>query len=174
MCDPFIGEIRIFAGNYAPSGFAFCDGQSIPVSENEMLFSLFSNTYGGDGINTFNLPDFRGRLPVNMGQGTYLSPYAIGQKSGTETVTLTSAHLPAHHHTMQASLGQASSVSPSGNLLGNISVNLYDPGTASPSFKEISPLAVSNCGGGGPHSNMMPYLCLNFIVALNGIYPQRS
>ncbi len=174
MCDPFIGEIRIFAGNFAPVDFAFCDGQSMPISGNEALYSLYGVTYGGNGSTTFNLPDFRGRLPVHAGQGTGLTAYALGQQCGTEAVTLTSANLPAHNHIMMASLNPASSLSPSGNFLGDISAELYDPGVDTPNHVECSPQAVSGAGGGGAHSNMMPSLCLNFIVALNGIFPSRS
>lgn len=174
MSEPFIGEIRIFAGYYAPKDWAFCDGQTLPVSGNEALYSLFGNRYGGTAPTNFGLPDLRGRIPVHMGQGPGLSTYTLGQKAGAEKVTLTAASMPQHNHPMQASTDGPVSVSPGDHILGNVGINLYGQGTDPSSKVAIYPKSVADAGENTPHTNMMPYLCINFIVALNGIFPPRN
>jgi len=173
MSEPFVGEIRMFAGNFAPRGWAFCDGQLLAVSQNDALFSLFGTIYGGDGRTTFGLPDMRGRIPVHAGSGPGLSPRRLGAKFGSEKETLTVNQMPSHGHTpMQASTAAGVSNDAVGNLPANSpSVDLWieDQPTAN-----MSSAAVSSIGGSRSHTNLMPYLCVHFIVALFGIYPSRN
>ncbi|MGD9101677.1 MAG: tail fiber protein [Anaerolineae bacterium] len=171
MSEPFVGEIRMFAGNFAPRGWAFCDGQLLAVSQNDALFSLFGTIYGGDGRTTFGLPDLRGRIPVHQGQGPGLSNRRLGQKGGAERVTLNSNQLPAHSHPLMASSDAASATSPSGSMLGTPGFNAY--ASAAPA-DAMNASAIGNAGGGQGHSNLQPFLCINFIVALVGIYPSRN
>ena len=174
MSDPFLGEIRIFAGNYAPQNWAFCNGQLLSPAQNDALFSLLGTLYGGDGRNSFGLPDMRGRLPVHFGTGPALTPRPIGQRTGTETVTLTTDQVPSHNHSLLASNNSSTSTTLAGNVLakGLTNDNFYinDGSTA------VSLLAdsVSSSGGGQAHPNIMPYLCLNFIISLVGYYPPRN
>src|ERR1700712_5701786 len=178
MTDPFIGEIRAFGGNYAPQGWAFCDGQLIGINQNTALFSLLGTAYGGDGRTTFALPNLQGRLPLNAGDGGGLSAYAVGDSGGTESVTLTVNQMPAHRHTPQSGNSNGTKNSPGGAVWaaahsGRVQDTIYatnDPGTAQP----MSPSAISTVGGGQPHNNMPPYLVLTFIIALEGIFPQRG
>lgn len=171
MSEPFVGEIRMFAGNFAPRGWAFCDGQLLAVSQNDALFSLLGTAYGGDGRTTFGLPDCRGRIPIHAGQGPGLSSRRLGEKGGTETVTLTTNQIPAHTHgPLQAANQSSTGQQPAGQLLGDPQGNLYDSGTPVAGFNAA---AVSSVGGSQGHTNMMPYLCVNFIIALFGIYPSR-
>ncbi|MEM7132584.1 MAG: tail fiber protein [Chloroflexota bacterium] len=172
MSDPFIGEIRMFAGNYAPRGWAFCDGQLTEIVQNTTLFALFGTIHGGDGRTTFGLPDMRGRIPIHAGGGAGpgLSPYTLGSKKGSETVTLDVYELPPHNHAISASTSPGDTTSPVGKVVGHMSgSNAY--GTSSP--LGLHDDAFTNAGGGQPHSNMMPTLCINFIVALNGLFPRR-
>ena len=172
MSDPFVGEIRMFAGNFAPRGFAFCSGQLLAISQNAALFSLFGTIYGGDGESTFALPDLRGRVPVHMGTGAGLSSRPIGQKGGAESVALTAAHLPAHRHTIQASSVAAPESRPGGNVLAaDTPVDIYQ--TSAPT-DTTSADATTEAGGGGAHPNVQPFLCINFIVSLVGVYPSRT
>ncbi len=172
MSDPFVGEIRMFAGTFAPLGFAFCDGQLLAVSQNDALFSLLGTFYGGDGRNTFGLPDLRGRIPVHMGQGPGLSNRPIGQKTGVEQVTLTTNQLPAHSHSPQAVNSPGNASSPASAVFGNASGgNFYTSGAPT---LAMNAAAVSSTGGNQPHTNFMPYQCINFIIALVGIYPSRN
>ncbi len=172
MAEPFIGEIRMFAGTFAPRGNSFCDGQLLAISQNQALFSLLGTTYGGDGRTTFALPDLRGRLPLHVGTGPGLSPRALGSKGGTETETITEAQLPSHTHTMQGSSSIANQASPQGRLVAESSLfNLYQSNAPT---SDMSPGAVTSVGGGGSHTNLMPFLCLNFIIALFGIFPSRN
>ena len=174
MSDPFVGEIRMFAGNFAPRGWAFCDGQLLAISQNDALFSLFGTIYGGDGRTTFALPDMRGRLPVHEGNGSGLSNYPIGARWGVETVALTASQAQDHAHAMQGSSGFGSDTTPAGNLPATGSgINLYN-NSASATVIGLSGAAVGVAGGNLAHSNLMPFLCVNFIVALFGIYPSRS
>ncbi len=171
MSQPFIGEIRMFAGNFPPVGWARCDGQLMPISQNDALFALIGTTYGGDGVNTFALPDLRGRVPVHQGPGPGLSPWVIGQSFGSETVTLTSNQLPAHAHTQQASKDAATgAVGPSG-APGVASTPLYGSGVMD---VPMAGAAVAAAGGGQPHDNMAPFTALTFIISLFGVFPSRS
>lgn len=166
MGQPYVGEIRIFAGNFAPAGWMLCEGQIVSIAENETLFNLIGTTYGGDGQVTFALPDLRGRLPVHQGNGVVLA-----DAFGSETVTLTTQQLPAHSHDLTGSVATASKTSPAGNLparSANIDLYVADVPTVN-----MAPGLLSNVGGNQPHSNLQPYLCLNFIISLFGIYPSQ-
>jgi len=166
MSQPFIGEIRIFAGNFAPAGWAFCDGQLLAISENETLFILIGTTYGGDGQSTFALPDLRGRIPVHPGTG-----FVVGQAQGVEAVTLTVNQIPAHSHPFQATTNAADSNSANNNLLAQPPVILEYFAAAPTSL--VSAQAVASNGGGQPHTNLQAYLCVNFIISLFGIFPTQ-
>jgi len=172
MSEPFVGEIRMFAGNFAPRGWAFCDSQLLAVSQNAALFSLLGAIYGGDGRTTFGLPDLRGRIPIHAGSGPGLSPRQLGDKFGDEQETLTVNQLPSHSHgPMQASTSVGISNDPNGNLPANSpSVDLWIEDQTS---ANLSNSAVGSVGGSRSHTNLMPYLCVNFIIALFGIYPSR-
>ncbi len=174
MSEPFVGEIKIFAGNFAPRGWAFCDGQLLAVSQNDALFSLLGTIYGGDGKTTFALPDLRGRAPVHMGTGPGLSARKIGQKTGAEKVTLTLNQIPGHNHPLQASNNPATNNVPTGEVLANTdTLNFYTNNTSPAVVQALSPAAIANTGGSQSHNNMMPSLAINFIIALFGIYPSR-
>jgi microcystin-dependent protein len=167
--DPFIGEIRMFGGNFAPQGWAFCAGQLLSISENTALFNLLGTTYGGDGQTTFGLPDLRGRAPIHTNP-----TYPQGAMVGTEQVTLTQSNLPAHPHLAAALSGQGSNGKPDGAVWAGstLSDNLYKDAPTSPTTMLAS--ALSPAGGNQPHDNMQPYLVLNFIIALEGIYPSQN
>lgn len=171
MGTPFIGTIRMFGGNFAPVGHAMCSGQLMSISQNDALFALIGTTYGGDGQNTFALPDMRGRVPVHQGSGPGLSNYTIGQAAGTETVTLTTGQMPAHTHTLGANSTDGSLTSPQNNFWGLATDNRYS--NAAPAAG-MNPAQVSSQGGSQPHENMMPYLCINFIIALEGFFPSQN
>jgi len=171
MSEPFVGEVRMFAGNFAPRGWAFCDGQLLAVSQNDALFSLFGTIYGGDGRTTFALPDLRGRIPIHAGTGPGLSPRRLGSKAGPEQVTLTVNQLPSHTHTYNASTTAASGNSPNDALIGD-SPSLDVFAGAAPSV-DFATQAITAVGGSQSHTNLMPFLCIHFIVALFGIYPSR-
>jgi microcystin-dependent protein len=172
MSEPFVGEIRMFAGNFAPRGWAFCDGQLLAVSQNDALFSLLGTIYGGDGRTTFGLPDLRGRIPVHAGQGPGLSERRLGAKGGEEKVTLTVQQLPAHTHSVQGTNDTADATTPAGNVPAQSTiVDLYTPPTTAD--QSFATQAVSNVGGSQSHTNLMPFLCVHFIIALFGIYPSR-
>lgn len=172
MSEPFVGEIRMFAGTFAPRGWAFCNGQLLAVSQNDALFSLLGTIYGGDGRTTFGLPDLRGRIPVHTGTGPGLSPRPLGAKGGQEQVTLTVNQLPLHTHSMQASANLGGDSSPAGKVPAESpSVALYleeGPSVA------MDSAAIGSMGGGQSHANLMPFQCINFIIALFGIYPSRN
>jgi microcystin-dependent protein len=174
MAECFIGEIRMFGGNFAPYNWAMCNGQLMPIEQNDALFSLLGTTYGGDGNTTFGLPDLRGRVPIHMGAGPGLSNRRLGQKFGTETVTLTQSNLPNHFHGLAATSQNGTSNNPSGNILASSTntISIYNSGTTAPVSMNI--VAVGNTGGSQSHSNLMPTLCVNFIISLFGIYPSRS
>ena len=171
MSEPFVGEIRMFAGNFAPRGWAFCDGQLLAVSSNDALFSLLGTIYGGDGRTTFGLPDLRGRLPIHQGTGPGLSPRRLGAKAGTEKHTLTTNQLPSHAHVQQGTNGDAETTNPSGALYAKLGTELLyrTDGTTT----QMDSQSVGGTGGGRSHNNMMPSLCVHFIIALFGIYPSR-
>lgn len=176
MADPFLGEIRMFAGNFAPRGWAFCAGQILSISQNTALFSLLGTTYGGNGQTTFALPDLRGRAPVSSGQGPGLSNYNLGEMAGSESVTLLTSQMPAHTHAANASTQPGSASSPANGVCASGvdsqggSVNGY---VAAPNTT-MAPQAIGAAGGSQPHENRPPFLCVNFIIALQGIYPSRN
>jgi microcystin-dependent protein len=166
MANPFVGEIRIFAGNFAPNGWSFCNGAILPISEYDTLFTLIGTMYGGDGQITFALPDLRGRLPVHQGDG-----FVLGQLAGVETVTLTTNQLPAHTHPLNATTATANSPNPVGNLLGQSTQ--ADVFFGDIPVGSMNAGVVGSAGGSQPHNNLMPFLCLNFIISLYGIYPTQ-
>lgn len=169
---PFIGEIRMFGGNFAPAGWMFCEGQTIPIAENDALFNLIGTIYGGDGEMTFNLPDLRGRAPMHMGQGPGLSPRTIGEVGGTAEVTLTSRQLGGHGHGLLASRDQGTSPNPGGAVLATGSnVQVYRSSSVSGTMPAN---ALTPAGGGQPHENCQPYLPISFIISLYGIFPSQS
>jgi microcystin-dependent protein len=170
--NPFIGEIRMFAGNFAPAGWAMCQGQLVPISENDALFSLIGTTYGGDGQDTFGLPDLQGRVPMHQGQGPgIIQNYTIGEMAGTETVTLSSQQMPLHNHLVATSNDLANSNSPNNSILAqSTQILMYTQDTAS---KFMPPTALSFTGGSQQHENMQPFLVITFIISLFGVYPPR-
>ncbi len=170
MPDQFLGEIRMFGGNFAPRGWAFLDGQLLAISQNNALFSLLGTVYGGDGRTTFALPDLRGRLPIHKGQGPGLPNFNQGSKAGTETETISVNKMPAHNHTPGVSSNPASSPVPVGRVPAAAPVNAFS--AAAPDTDLAT--AIDATGGGQSHSNVMPFLCINFIVALQGIFPSRN
>jgi microcystin-dependent protein len=172
MTDPFVAEIRLFPFNFPPKGWAFCDGQLLPISQNTALFSLLGTTYGGDGKSTFALPDLQGRVPVNDGQGPGLSLRDLGEQGGSDTVTLLESEIPAHTHALAASAAAAFARSPSGELFANESggVNSY---AALGGQALLAAAACGPAGGGQPHNNLAPYLVVNYCIALQGVFPQR-
>lgn len=169
MADPFVAEIRMFSGNFAPTGWAFCDGQLLPISQNTALFSLLGTIYGGDGKSTFALPDLQGRTPMHHGQGVGLTDRQIGEPGGAEAVTLTEAEIPAHSHPVRASNAAATTGSPSSAVtLAAPTTSIYGPP------QNLVPMAAEIVGGGQPHNNRQPYLVVTFIIALQGVFPPRS
>ena len=171
MADPFIGEIRLFAGNYAPSGWAYCNGQLLPISGNTALFSLVGTTYGGDGEVTFALPDMRGRVPLHAGNGPGLSSRTIGFRAGIENVTLVATQLPAHNHLAKAATGVGRLSEPEGAVpASNRDFPEFDAATN----LSMAASTVQNAGGSQSHENMPPILCVSFIIALFGIFPSQS
>ena len=172
MANPFLGDIRLFAGNFAPRGYAFCSGQLLSIAQNSALFSLLGTTYGGDGQTTFALPDLRGRAPMHQGTGPGLTPRTIGESLGSEAVTLTGNQIPAHGHSQFASLNAATpAAGPTGAPASSTTTAFY--GTGAPAI-DMSSSAVGAAGGNQPHDNMAPYTVLNFIIALEGIFPSRN
>jgi microcystin-dependent protein len=174
MSEPFIGEIRIFPYQFAPRGWALCNGQSLPIAQNYALFSVIGNTYGGDGVSSFALPDLRGRAPMHPGQGPGLSSYYLGQKGGAESVQLSVAELPEHSHRMRdrdMDLGEVSVPAPNCSLAKSANAKIYAaPGSLTP----MSAASLSEEGGGQAHNNMQPYLTCQFCIALDGVYPKLA
>jgi microcystin-dependent protein len=170
--DPFVAEIRIFAFNFPPTGWAFCDGQILPLSQNTALFQLLGTTYGGDGKSTFALPNLRGNAPMHPGQGPGLSEHDLGETGGSETVTLLQAEIPAHTHALRANNTLGDSPVPAGNTLARFA-NAYQQ-TTNANLVAMAPEALPPAGGSQPHNNMMPYLTLNFCIALQGVFPPRG
>ena len=177
MTDPFVAEIRMFGFNFAPKGWAFCNGQLLPLSQNTALFSLLGTTYGGNGQSNFGLPNLQGNAPMHPGQGPGLSLHDLGETGGSETVTLLESEIPSHGHPMQASQGDGTERTPSpggnGQLLATgVGISQYQApsGPATP----LSGSAIAPAGGDQPHNNMQPYLVLNFCIALQGVYPPRT
>jgi microcystin-dependent protein len=171
MSEPFVGEIRMFAGNFAPRGWAFCDGQLLAVSQNDALFSLLGTIYGGDGRTTFGLPDLRGRIPLHQGTGPGLSPRRLGSKSGAEKETLTTNQLASHGHDWNANTADGLDGTPQGKVLAKpVGFRFWEPSAQN---TDLASSTITNTGGSQPHTNLMPTLCVNFIIALVGIYPSR-
>jgi len=168
MSSPFIGEIRMFAGNFAPVGWAFCDGSLIPISENDALFNLIGTTYGGDGQSTFALPNLQSRVPIHVGPG-----FALAQTGGAETVTLTTSQIPAHSHVPQCNSGAGGQQSPANGVWATPATGgtVYDNGNPA---LAMAPAAVGSTGGSQPHDNMVPFLVVNFILSLFGIFPSQT
>ena len=173
MADPFVAEIRIFPFNFAPKGWAFCDGQLLPLSQNTALFSLLGTTYGGDGRTTFALPDLRGRVPVGQGQGPGLSNYDLGEVSGTENTTLLASNLPQHNHPLVATSEAGSTSDPTGAFLGNTGALDREYNTSG-THVQMNPAAIGLSGNSLPFNNMQPFLVLNYIIAAQGIFPSRN
>jgi microcystin-dependent protein len=170
--DPFVAEIRIFPFNFAPKGWAFCDGQILPLSQNTALFSLLGTTYGGDGKSNFALPNMQGNVPMHPGQGTGLSLHDLGETGGSETVSLLESEIPSHSHSMSVSSQLALENSPAGQMFAmGDGINLYAPAG---NLTSMSDNALVPAGGDQPHNNMQPYLTLNFCIALQGVYPPRT
>lgn len=171
MSEPFVGEVRMFAGNFAPRGWAFCDGQLLAVSQNDALFSLLGTIYGGDGRTTFGLPDLRGRIPIHAGHGPGLSERRLGAKGGAEKVTLTVNQLPSHGHPLSGNTDLALQSNPQGEVLA--AAQNVDYLAEEPQMVNMSSQSITNVGGSRSHTNLQPFLCIHFIIALFGIYPSR-
>jgi microcystin-dependent protein len=166
MAQPYVGEIRMFAGNFAPAGWMFCEGQLLPIYENETLFQLIGTTYGGDGESTFALPDLRGRLPLHQGSG-----FILAETGGAEEITLTVSQIPAHNHPLLGDVQPAESIAAAGRVLAQAQADVYGPGSADVNMNAASILPV---GGSQPHTNLQPYLCVSFIISLFGIFPSPT
>lgn len=176
MADPFIAEIRMFGGNFAPRGWAFCNGQTIAIAQNTALFSLLGTTYGGNGTTTFALPNLQARVPLGFGQGPGLSFYSLGEQTGQPTVTLLSTQMPAHTHVPNGTSLAGGSTDPANNLWassvgGRTPPPLYSAGAPN---TPMSPAAISIAGSGQPHENQQPYLAVSYIIALVGVFPARN
>jgi microcystin-dependent protein len=173
MADPFVAEIRIFPFNFAPKGWAWCDGQLLPLSQNTALFSLLGTTYGGDGKSNFALPDLQGRAPMHPGQGPGLSLHDLGETGGSETVSLLESEIPAHSHSVRASIDDADLTipQPTRSMAKTAGQNLY---TATATLNPMAPESLPPAGGDQPHNNMQPYLTFYFCIALQGVYPPRT
>jgi microcystin-dependent protein len=167
MAQPYIGEIRMFAGNFAPQGWAFCDGQLLAISENDTLFNLIGTTYGGDGQENFALPNLQSRVPVHQGNG-----FILAQQAGEESVTLTTNQMPAHNHAFLASSAAGNSTSPTNAFLAKPVASIYNS-LQPPTFVAMNPAVIGGAGGSQPHENCQPFLCINFILSLFGIYPSQ-
>ena len=176
MSEPFIAEIRIFAGNFAPRGWAFCDGQLLPISQNTALFSLIGTTYGGDGRSTTALPDLQGRIPMHPGRGPGLTSRRLGQRGGVENVSLTEAQMPSHNHALRASSAETNEdgqTSPASAVPGEPRAFIYTTNTSSDLF-DMNTEVLEQTGGSQPLYNIQPFLVMNFIIALQGLYPSRG
>ena len=173
MSSPYIGEIRMFGGNFPPSGWAFCDGQSMPISQNDTLFNLIGTTYGGDGQETFNLPNLMSRTPVHAGQGPGISQsYQLGETFGVESVTLTTTSIPIHNHAFVASLNNANATDPTNQVVAqNLQIAMFTEDVAN---KAMNAASVQPAGGSQPHENMSPFLAVSFILSLFGIFPSQN
>jgi microcystin-dependent protein len=167
MAQPYVGEIRMFGGNFAPAGWQFCDGSLLPISEFETLFNLIGTTYGGDGQSTFAVPDLRGRLPIHQGNG-----FTLAETGGVEEIALTVQQIPAHSHPMLASLNNAGIATVAGNVVGQVgATQIY---REVPAASPMAPQACTATGGSQPHTNFQPYLCVSFIISLFGIFPSQT
>jgi len=171
--NPYIGEIRIFGGNFAPKGWALCNGQLLSISSNTALFSILGTTYGGDGVRNFALPNLQSRVPIHWGHGSGLSQYIPGQSAGVENVTLMQQQMPQHNHNMGTLSAPGTASRPNTQLLAQPTAgNAYGPAPSDGST--LNQAAISSAGGNQPHANLQPYLVMNFIIALQGIFPPRS
>jgi microcystin-dependent protein len=167
MAQPYVGEIRMFAGNFAPAGWMFCEGQLLPISENETLFQLIGTTYGGDGESTFALPDLRGRIPIHQGSG-----FILAETGGAEEITLTVQQIPAHSHPLLANSGAAADANPQNDVMAEqLAVSAYQ---SQPPTVPMAAQSIGSTGGSQPHNNFQPYLCINFIISLFGIFPSPT
>jgi microcystin-dependent protein len=173
MADPFVAEIRIFPFNFAPRGWAWCDGQLLPLSQNTALFSLLGTTYGGNGKSNFALPDLQGRAPMHPGQGPGLSLHDLGETGGSETVSLLESEIPSHAHTLRANNTLAEVAVPAANAIARLSFNGYQT-TTNTNLVAMSPLALPPAGGDQPHNNLQPYLTFYFNIALQGVFPPHG
>jgi microcystin-dependent protein len=170
MAQPFIGEIRIFAGNFAPAGWMFCEGQLLPISENETLFVIIGTTYGGDGESTFALPDLRGRIPIHQGNG-----FILAETGGAEEITLTVQQIPSHTHPWLASANPATQSIPAAQVTAsNTPINIYRTLVPPPPQVNMAVNMIGPVGGSQPHTNFQPYLCVNFIISLFGLFPSQN
>ncbi len=171
MPEPYVGEIRMFAGNFPPNGWMFCEGQTLPISENEVLFQLIGTTYGGDGEETFNLPNLASRVPIHMGTGPSGTTYQIGEMAGTEQETLTVQQIPSHSHPQIGTTAGATETVPTNNIFAQTStVDVYVSGANA----ALAPQACGPAGGSQPHENVQPFLCINFIISLFGVFPSQT
>jgi microcystin-dependent protein len=174
MAQPYIGEIRMFAGNFAPNGWMFCEGQTLPISENDALFTLIGTTYGGDGQETFNLPNLASRIPMHMGTGPDGTTYQIGEMAGTEQETLTVQQIPNHTHPLMGTGTQATANAPTNNVLAaSTGATIFPYGTDEPTTT-LNASTVGPAGGSQPHENTQPFLVINFIISLFGIFPTQT
>ena len=173
MGEPFVGEIRMFGGSFAPAGWAMCQGQSMAISENDTLFTLIGTTYGGDGQETFNLPDLQGRVPMHSGTAPAIgTTYTIGEKAGVESITLTTNQIPIHTHAFLTSLDAASSTDPTNQVIAQTGqIHMF---TQDVTNRQMNTLALTPVGGSQPHDNIQPYLCITFIISLFGVFPSQN
>jgi microcystin-dependent protein len=169
MAQPYVGEIRMFAGNFAPAGWMFCEGQLLPISENETLFQLIGTTYGGDGQSTFALPDLRGRIPIHQGNG-----FILAETGGAEEITLTVNQIPAHSHPFLASTSTGTGTNPQGNMLDQTTGTIFMYIDGQGPDGSMAPGMIGATGGSQPHTNFQPYLCVDFIISLFGIFPSPT
>jgi microcystin-dependent protein len=178
MGQPFVGEIRMFGGSFAPAGWAMCQGQLMPISENDTLFNLIGTTYGGDGQETFGIPDLQGRLPIHQGTGPGLSTFTIGEKAGTETVTLTTQQIPIHNHIPLANNTAATTASPTGAIFANCNTTVtntyFTPFDSSQPQVALNNNTIAPDGGSQPHENIQPTLCITYIISLFGVFPSPT
>lgn len=174
MSEPFLGEIRMFGGTFAPTGWALCNGQLLPISQNTALFSILGTTYGGNGTSTFALPDLRGRVAVHQGQGAGLSPYLPGEQTGVENVTLLQNQMPIHNHVVNADGNAGGKTTPTGNFPGTVSGTAAEKIYSGASGATMNPAMIASAGGSQPVKIIQPVLCVTFIIALQGIFPSRN
>jgi microcystin-dependent protein len=174
MAQPYVGEIRMFAGNFNPAGWSFCDGQLMPISENETLFQLIGTTFGGDGQETFALPNLQSQIPLHFGTGSSGTPYQFAESGGVESVTLTTNQIPSHTHPLMVSSDPGLGTNPAGNVAGALSpVSIYKANVAAPNLP-MNASSITPVGGSQPHDNMQPFLCINFIISLFGLFPSQT
>jgi microcystin-dependent protein len=175
VAQPYVGEIRMFAGNFAPAGWMFCEGQQLPIAENDVLFQLIGTTYGGDGEETFNLPNISSRVPIHMGTGPSGITYQLAEMAGAESVTLTTQQMPVHNHALLASATQANANTVANNVPATIplSAGQFAYGSVTP-ILPLDPTSITLTGGNQPHDNMQPFLVIDFIISLFGIFPSQT